>query len=228
MGDALREEGYLLASLLSAADMRKSSYFYQVGTMKADRDPVFGIFDDNERAYGRRRIHDEIGIIVGKRRISRILKEQGRIAFGCKSYKKNKRYDSYEKEIFEHPNNKVKQDFTAGLPNFLVALRRHALHDTHRQALPEPYPRLLRQHNRGQDGVKNAEHRDDKLNAACCDLNHDRAAAQPSYDPLRLRPPLALARSGYLSVKRPASRGRCRAKATLPTTSASEGFLCNF
>jgi putative transposase len=90
--------------------------------MKADRDaklrdPVFGIFDDNEGAYGRRRIHDEIGIIVGK----------CRIAFGSKSYKKNKRYDSYKKEIFEHPNNKVKQDFAAGLPNFLVALRRHAL-----------------------------------------------------------------------------------------------------
>ena len=117
MGDALREEGYLLASLLSAADMRKSSYFYQVGTMKADRDPVFGIFDDNERAYGRRRIHNEIGIIVGK----------CRIAFGSKSRKKNKRYDSYKKEISEHPNNKVKQDFTAGLPNFLVDLRCHAL-----------------------------------------------------------------------------------------------------
>ena len=132
VGDALREEGYLLASLLSTVDMRKSSHFYQVGAMKADRDaklrdPVFGIFDDNERAYGRHRIHDEIGIIVGKCRISRILKEQGRIAFGCKSYKKNKRYDSYKKEISEHPNNKAKQDFTAGLPNFLVALRRHAL-----------------------------------------------------------------------------------------------------
>ena len=122
VGDALREEGYLLASLLSAVDMRKSSYFYQVGAVKADRDaklrdPVFGIFDDNERAYGRHRIHDEIGMVVGK----------CRIAFGCKSYKKTKRYDSYEKEIFEHPNNKVKQDFAAGLPTFPVALRRHAL-----------------------------------------------------------------------------------------------------
>jgi putative transposase len=28
VGDALREEGYLLASLLSAVDMKKSSYFY--------------------------------------------------------------------------------------------------------------------------------------------------------------------------------------------------------
>ena len=122
VGDALREEGYLLASLLSAVDMRKSSYFYQVGAMKADRDAklrdsVFGIFDDNEGAYGRRHIHDEIGMVVGK----------CRIAFGSKSYKKNKRYDSYKKEISEHPNNKAKQDFTAGLPNFLVALRRHAL-----------------------------------------------------------------------------------------------------
>ena len=78
--------------------------------MKADRDaklrdPVFGIFDDNEGAYGRRCIHDEIGMVVGKRRI----------AFGSKSRKKNKRYDSYKKELFEHPNNKVKQDFPTSL-----------------------------------------------------------------------------------------------------------------
>ena len=132
VGGAGKARGGQKANLLCAVDMRKSSYLYQVGAMKADRDaeardPVFGIFDDNERAYGRRRIHDKIGMVVGKRRISHILKEQGRIAFGSKIRKKNKRYDSYEKEISEHPNNKVKQDFTAGLPNFLVALRRHAL-----------------------------------------------------------------------------------------------------
>ncbi|QUC04585.1 hypothetical protein [Atopobium sp. oral taxon 416] len=73
--------------------------------MKADRDPVFGIFDDNEGAYRRRCIHDEIGMVVSKRRI----------AFGSKSRKKNKRYDSYKKELFEHPNNKVKQAFPTSL-----------------------------------------------------------------------------------------------------------------
>lgn len=73
--------------------------------MKADRDLVFGIFDDNEGAYRRHRIHDEIDMVVGKRRI----------AFGSKSCKKNKRYDSYKKEISEHPNNKVKQDFPTSL-----------------------------------------------------------------------------------------------------------------
>ena len=41
--------------------------------------------------------------------------------------KKKCGYSSQEGEISKHPGNLVGRDFTAGLPNFLVALRRHAV-----------------------------------------------------------------------------------------------------
>ena len=41
--------------------------------------------------------------------------------------KKKCSYSSQEGEISAHPGNLVGRDFTAGLPNFLVALRRHAV-----------------------------------------------------------------------------------------------------
>ena len=41
--------------------------------------------------------------------------------------KKKCGYSSQEGEISAHPNNRVRQYFTVGLPNFLVALRRHAI-----------------------------------------------------------------------------------------------------
>ena len=41
--------------------------------------------------------------------------------------KKKCSYSSQEGEISAHPGNLVERDFTAGLPNFLVALGRHAV-----------------------------------------------------------------------------------------------------
>lgn len=41
--------------------------------------------------------------------------------------KKKCGYSSQEGEISAHPNNRVRQDFEAGLSNFLVALGRHAV-----------------------------------------------------------------------------------------------------
>ena len=128
--DSLRAEGHTLTSLLRAVGMKKSSYYYQVGAMKVDRDAevrklVVGIFDSNDGTYGRRRIRDEmaadpeVDAVVGERRISRILKEENLVALGYERRKKNRPYDSYEGEISEHPGNKVRQDFRAGLPNFL-------------------------------------------------------------------------------------------------------------
>ena len=41
--------------------------------------------------------------------------------------KKKCGYSSQEGEISAHPGNLVGRDFSAGLPNFLVALGRHAV-----------------------------------------------------------------------------------------------------
>lgn len=99
---------------------------YQQGALRApDRDEearrrISEVFDANDGIYGRRRIHDELkarGETIGERRIARIMAEEGLEARG--RTKPKRRYSSYAGEVTEHPGNKVRQDFTAGLPNFL-------------------------------------------------------------------------------------------------------------
>lgn len=115
-----------LCELLSALGMARSSYQYQQGALRApDRDEearrrISEVFDANDGIYGRRRIHDEPeagGETIGERRIARIMAEEGLEARG--RTKPKRRYSSYAGEITEHPGNKVRQDFAAGLPNFL-------------------------------------------------------------------------------------------------------------
>ena len=57
------------------------------------------------------------GETIGERRIARIMAEEGLEARG--RTKPRRRYSSYAGEVTEHPGNKVRQDFAAGLPNFL-------------------------------------------------------------------------------------------------------------
>lgn len=115
-----------LCKLLSALGMARSSHQYQQGALRApDRDEearrrISEVFDANDGIYGRRRIHDELkarGKTIGERRIARIMAEEGLEARG--RTKPKRRYSSYAGEVTEHPGNKVRQDFTAGLPNFL-------------------------------------------------------------------------------------------------------------
>lgn len=115
-----------LCKLLSALGMARSSYQYQQGALRAPdrgeeaRRRISGVFDANDGIYGRRRIHDELkagGETIGERRIARIMAEEGLEARG--RTKPKRRYSSYAGEVTEHPGNKVRQDFAAGLPNFL-------------------------------------------------------------------------------------------------------------
>jgi transposase InsO family protein len=106
--------------------MARSGHQCQQGALRApDRDEearrrISEVFDANDGIYGRRRIHDELkagGETIGERRIARIMAEEGLEARG--RTKPKRRYSSYAGEITEHPGNKVRQDFAAGLPNFL-------------------------------------------------------------------------------------------------------------
>ena len=115
-----------LSRLLSALDMARSSYQYQQGALRApDRDEearrrISEVFDASDGTYGRRRIHDELkdrGTTIAEHRIARIMAEEGLEARG--KTRPKRRYNSYVGEVTEHPGNKVKQDFAAGLPNFL-------------------------------------------------------------------------------------------------------------
>ena len=114
-----------LKDLLAGVGLGKSSYYYQVGAIAAgDRDAelreqVRAVFDASDETYGRRRVHDELaagGAPAGERRIARIMREERLVARGCK---RRRGYSSYKGEISQHPGNKVRRDFRAGLPNFL-------------------------------------------------------------------------------------------------------------
>lgn len=115
-----------LCELLRALDMSRSSHQYQLSAIaRGDKDAearrlVCEVFDANDGAYGRRRIRDELasrGHAMGERRIARIMAEEELVARG--RTKPKRRYSSYAGEVSEHPGNKVRQNFSAGLPNFL-------------------------------------------------------------------------------------------------------------
>ena len=115
-----------LSELLRALGMARSSHQYQPEAMRSPdgdaeaREMACAVFDANDGTYGRRRIHDEPeaqGLVVGERRIGRIMAEERLEARGKAKPKRG--HGSYEGEVSEHPGNKVGQDFEAGLPNFL-------------------------------------------------------------------------------------------------------------
>ncbi len=115
-----------LSELLRALGMARSGHQYQLKAMRSpDRDAearelACAVFDANDGTYGRRHIHDEPkaqGHVVGERRIRRTMAEEGLEARG--RTKPKRRYSSYAGEITEHPGNKVRQGFEAGLPDFL-------------------------------------------------------------------------------------------------------------
>lgn len=111
--------------LLSALGMARSSCQCQQGALRApDRDEearrrTSEVFDANDGIYGRRRIHDEPeagGEAIGERRTARIMAEEGLEARG--RTKPKRRCSSCAGEMTEHPGNKARQDFAAGLPSF--------------------------------------------------------------------------------------------------------------
>ena len=57
--------------------------------------------------------------------MAHIMREEGLVP--RRMPKKKCSYSSQEGEISAHPGNLVERDFTAGLPNFLVTLGRHAV-----------------------------------------------------------------------------------------------------
>lgn len=104
--------------------MAQSSHQHQLSAIAAgDRDAgarelACAVFEANDGAYGRRRIHDELeaqGHVIGERGIGRIMAEKRLEARGKASPRKA--HSSYKGEVSERPGNKVCQDFEAGLPN---------------------------------------------------------------------------------------------------------------
>jgi len=119
--DALRSK-YKLNELLPILKLSKSSYCYQVNSIRAFdkyqelRDLVKELFDTNKCRYGYRRIHcllQKRGIIVSEKVVRRIMKEDQCLV---KCTKKRK-YNSYKGEISPEIDNIINRDFSAKAPN---------------------------------------------------------------------------------------------------------------
>ena len=122
--DSIRPD-WPLKALLAEVGLARSSYQYQIAAIaRGDRhaelrEAICEVFDANDGAYGRRRIHDELaanGIVAGEHLIASIMSEEHLIARGRK---RKRGYNSYKGELSEHPGNLVNRDFTSALPNFL-------------------------------------------------------------------------------------------------------------
>lgn len=119
--DSLRS-AHKLRDLLAALSMPRSSYQYQVETMRhpdkhADlRARVADLFTASDGRYGYRRIHLNLrseGIKVSEKVVARVMREDGLVA----KRGKRRRYSSYKGEVSDAPENLINRDFRASSPN---------------------------------------------------------------------------------------------------------------
>lgn len=117
--NALRNK-YKLAKLLKSLKMAKSSYEYQVKSLRYDkykdlRQEIRIIFEENYKAYGSERIHRELkkqGITVSEKVVRRLMKEENIHPF----VPRMKKYSSYQGEISPSVPDLYKHDFKADSP----------------------------------------------------------------------------------------------------------------
>lgn len=113
---------YALSELLVHFKMAKSSYFYQLKSMKRTdkyqdlRKAITEIFIDSRETYGYRRISLALksqGIIISEKVIRRIMKEEDLVV--RKPHRK--KYNSYKGEISPAVPNLIERNFHATNPN---------------------------------------------------------------------------------------------------------------
>lgn len=119
--DALRDR-YLLKDLLVILNMAKSSYCYQISTLRkpdkyADlRMDIRDAFEDSSQRYGYRRLHAVLTSeqkVISEKVVRRIMQEEGLVVY----QKHRRRYNSYKGEISPEVENLLERDFHADKPN---------------------------------------------------------------------------------------------------------------
>ncbi len=119
--DTLRNN-YSLKELLSVFNLSKSSYFYQVNTLKKPdkyerhRKLIKYFFAESRKTYGYRRIKldlRDINISISEKIIRRLMREENLIVATIK----RKKYSSYMGEISPAVDNIINRDFYSDKPN---------------------------------------------------------------------------------------------------------------
>ena len=110
--------------LLEVVGMAKSSYLYQKkALLRPDKHAelrirIAEIFHSSDGRYGYRRVHAALRsdkTTVSEKAVCRIMREEGLIA----KRPRKRKYSSYKGEISEAPENLVKRNFHAQVPNRL-------------------------------------------------------------------------------------------------------------
>lgn len=118
---ALKDK-YTLPLLLNELNLPRSSYFYQMSTMKqpekyaALRVLIKEIFWEGRNCYGYRRIWQKLqnqGIIISEKTVRRLMKEE----FLVVCFVSKRKYNSYQGEISPEVENVVARDFHCATPN---------------------------------------------------------------------------------------------------------------
>ena len=117
----LREEGYSLKYLLTAANLSKSTFYNKVNNPDKikERDKelaavIKAIFEENDGRYGVRRVYHELlnrGYEVNHKRVQRIMHQ-----LGLKGKCPKAKYRSYKGEVGKIAPNIINRDFTAEEP----------------------------------------------------------------------------------------------------------------
>lgn len=126
LGESLRQEkGLSLQRIIAFLKISKSSYEYhrkrlhQKDPLESVKAHVTRLFWDHNACYGYRRIWAALkneGIRVSEKVVRRIMREEG---LSVRYKAKMKKYSSYAGETSQAPENLVKRNFHASLPNFL-------------------------------------------------------------------------------------------------------------
>ena len=112
--------------LLRAVGLARSTYNDQLSAMRrpdkyaALRAAVASVFEASGGTYGYRRVKSELdaaGEVRSEKVVSRLMAEEGLVARDSRA--RGRGWSSYEGDTPGAPPNLVRQDFRAGLPNFL-------------------------------------------------------------------------------------------------------------
>lgn len=114
---------YPLKFLLEITNIKRSTYYFHL--KKKDMDlknidiinKIKGIFYENKRRYGYRRITLELrkqGFIVNHKKVLRLMRK---LNLQSILYKRNKKYSSYRGIIGKTPDNYIERNFEAERPN---------------------------------------------------------------------------------------------------------------
>jgi len=126
LGERLRREtGRALREITAFLRISKSSYEYHRARLHAPdpnaeaRARIVALFWENKARFGYRTIWAQLkgeGIRISEKVVRRIMREEAL----CVRYRpRMKKFSSYGGETGKAPENLVKRDFKAGLPNFL-------------------------------------------------------------------------------------------------------------